>query len=211
MLSGVSDGGSTVARPAIWPLVLAATVAAAIVIMGSLALADTVEGGWRSATRGTARLALILLLIAYAASSLNLLVGGRLTLELMRRRRPIGLSFAAVMAIHVFCILALAAVARDGHVLHVVDTGGVAYAFIAVLALTSNDYSMRLLGPWWKRLHTVAIHVVLIKFASLVYQKAASGSLISLILLVMIGCSVVLRIAAAFVSTSRTVTSAEAR
>lgn len=191
-----------VARSANWLPVLAATAAAGIVIVVSLAFADTVHEGWRRATRDTARLGLILLLIAYTASSLNLLIKGRLMLALLRRRRSIGLSFAMVMFIHVLCIFALAAVTSDGQVVHVLDTGGLAYVFIAVMALTSNDYAMRLLGVWWKRLHFVAIHVVLIKFSQLIYQKAVGGSVVPLILLVMIGLSIAVRVAAATVSRS---------
>ena len=203
LTGGTSMRLRVVARSGNWGPVLAATAAATFVIVVSLIFADTAQEGWRRATRDTARLGLIVLLIAYTASCLNQLVAGRLMHALMRRRRSIGLSFAAIMAIHVFCIFALAAVSRDRHVIHVLDTGGLAYVFIAVMALTSSDYSMRLLGVWWRRLHFVAIHVVLIKFLQLVYQKATAGSLVSLILLMMIGSSIAVRIAAVLMSGSR--------
>lgn len=64
------------------------------------------------------------------------------------------------MAIHSLRIFALAAVIGDGHVVQMLDTGGLVYVFIALMALTSNDVAMRLLGVRWGRLHIVAIHVM---------------------------------------------------
>lgn len=42
--------------------------------------------------------------------------------------------------------------------------GALAYAFIYLMALTSNDAAQRAMGRWWKRLHIVGLHYIWLIF-----------------------------------------------
>jgi methionine sulfoxide reductase heme-binding subunit len=44
-------------------------------------------------------------------------------------------------------------------------TGWIALAGFALLAATSNDASLRALGPWWKKLHRIVYIVAILSFA----------------------------------------------
>lgn len=147
-----------------------ALVAAAF---GALALlrADDLVTGWRNAANVTARSAVPVFLAAYCASSLVRLFGGPLPRVLLVNRRALGLAVAAMMTVHVGAILAHGSVSKDPHAVHVVDSGGLTYVFIYLMALTSNQASRSVLGRWWAVLHGVGMQVILIKFFSLVVLR----------------------------------------
>ncbi len=115
------------------------------------------------AARWTARAALPLFLAAYLASSLLRLWPTALTRALVRRRRQWGLGFALAHSIHLVA-LAVNVILFRPRPAETLIGGGVAYLLIYLMALTSNDASMRLLGRWWKRLHRLGIHVVWLVF-----------------------------------------------
>lgn len=113
----------------------------------------------RLAARWTARIALPLFLVAYLASSLLRLWPGDFTKALIRRRRQWGLGFALAHTIHLGA-LAYNVLNYDPRSLPSLFPGGLAYVMIYIMALTSNDASMRALGKNWKRLHTFGIHYI---------------------------------------------------
>ena len=108
------------------------------------------------AARWTARAALPLFLVAYLANSLLRLWRGDITRALMRRRRQWGLGFALAHTIHLVAlgINVLVFAPREPAT---VIAGGIAYGMIYLMALTSNDASMRAMGKWWKRMHSFGI------------------------------------------------------
>jgi methionine sulfoxide reductase heme-binding subunit len=110
------------------------------------------------AARWTARAAFPFFLVAYAASSLLRLWPSQLTKALMRRRRQWGLAFALAHTIHLAALATNLLVFGETRPGLVLLGGGTAYALMYLMALTSNDWSMRKLGRNWKRLHTVGIH-----------------------------------------------------
>ena len=67
---------------------------------------------------------------------------------------------------------------------------------MALMALTSNDASQRLLGAWWKRLHTVGAYWIWFVFALTFSGRAFEPSL-SQALLVLLIAALMLRVAVA--------------
>lgn len=142
--------------------------ALALILGGGAALAGWVVGTSPAeqallAARWTARAALPLFLVAYLASSLLRLWPGEMTRALVRRRRQWGLGFALAHSIHLGALL-YNILNFDSRPLPTLLGGGLAYLLIYVMALTSNDASMRLLGKWWKRLHRFGIHYIWLIF-----------------------------------------------
>ncbi|WP_374542652.1 hypothetical protein [Sphingorhabdus sp.] len=115
------------------------------------------------AARWTARAALPLFLITYLASSLYRLAPGATTRTLLRRRRQWGLAFALAHSIHLAALLVNITLFRPRPLMTLAG-GALAYAFIYLMALTSNDAAQRAMGRWWKRLHIVGLHYIWLIF-----------------------------------------------
>lgn len=128
----------------------------------------TGEEAVRGVVRATARSSLVLFLGAFLASSLVRRWPGPLTRWLIVNRRGVGLSFAVSHLFHGLALVSLAVwypsfTARVGMATRVV--GGLGFLAVAVLAATSNDWSVRTLGPRrWQQLHRVAVHYVWLVF-----------------------------------------------
>ena len=116
------------------------------------------------AARWTARTALPMFLIAYLASSMLFICPGELTRAIMRRRRQWGLGFALAHTIHLVALGINVLVFGPSREPETLIGGGLAYALIFLMALTSNDRSMKLLGRNWKRLHLFGIHYIWLIF-----------------------------------------------
>ncbi len=139
------------------PLILAALLAAGACILGSQWGSDQATQ-WQLAARYTARVGFPVFIITYAASSLFALWPSDLTLTLLRTRRQWGLGFALTHGVHLAALTGFNMIANNIPALTTLVGGGGAYVILYVMALTSNGASMRLLGRWWKRLHTLGIH-----------------------------------------------------
>ena len=138
------------------PFLLALLLGGGAVAAGWLAGATPAEQALLAA-RWTARAALPLFLIAYLAGSLVRLWPSAPTRALVQRRRQWGLGFALAHSIHLGALAynVLVFAPRSWETL---VAGGFAYVMIYVMAATSNDASVRLLGPWWKRIHIFGLH-----------------------------------------------------
>jgi methionine sulfoxide reductase heme-binding subunit len=139
------------------PLFLALLFGLAAIALG-IAVGSTAPEQANLAARWTARAAFPFFLIAYAASSLLRLWPGPLTKALMRRRRQWGLGFALAHTIHLAALATNLLAFGESRTPLVLLGGGAAYGLMYLMALTSNDWSMRKLGKNWKRLHIVGIH-----------------------------------------------------
>ncbi len=140
------------------PIWLALAIALIAIALG-VVVGETPAEQAKLAARWTARVALPLFLVAYVASSLLRLWPGELTRALVRRRRQWGLGFALAHTIHLGA-LAHNVLNYDPRSLPSLFPGGLAYVMVYVMALTSNDASMRALGRNWKRLHTFGMHYI---------------------------------------------------
>jgi methionine sulfoxide reductase heme-binding subunit len=155
------------------PLLLALLFGLAAVAMG-IAIGATPAEQANLAARWTARAAFPFFLIAYAASSLLRLWPGELTRAIMRRRRQWGLAFALAHTIHLVALGTNLIVFDVARPLFVLLGGGAAYGLMYLMALTSNNWSMRKLGKNWKRLHSIGIH-----YSWIIFTNSYAGSLFS--------------------------------
>ena len=139
------------------PLVVAGLLAVAGVIVGFM-LGDAYREQWLLAARYTARASFALFLIVYCASSLLRLWPNATTKSLVRHRRQWGLGFALAHTIHLAALAYYNIIILNMPGLQSLLGGGLAYGLMFVMAATSNNASMRIMGRWWKRLHTLGIH-----------------------------------------------------
>ena len=116
-------------------------------------------------TRYSAHLALVFLLLAFSASILKAVVNNAQTRGLVRYRRQLGLGFAIAHTFHLKALILFLSNLEGYSVDASVAVAGFGYVVTALLALTSNDYSVRRLGPAkWKQLHTVGISILMLYF-----------------------------------------------
>lgn len=148
-----------------WWLFGAVLGAVGAIAAGSLAVHGWTDQGLLHITRYTARLAFLIFITVFASAALAQLAPSPLTRWLKRNRRYMGLSFALAHFIHLGALTAyLTAIGEAPDTVTIVGGGG-AYVFIALMALTSNDWSVRKLGPKsWRRLHLVGISYVWLIF-----------------------------------------------
>ncbi len=150
---------SNVSKLATYVLVLAA-IGVLIVILISPVFED--EATVAFALRLSAKLAFFVYALIFMARPLQQLFPTPVTQSLLRSRPFLGLSFAAVMSAH----LALIAwwfvfVARESPPVTTLLIGGIAYAFIFLMAITTFAAPARVLGPQnWRRLHRTGLYFV---------------------------------------------------
>ena len=142
-----------------------------------------------SIIRGLGQVSLVLLLFAYAITSMERL-WQTLARQLGRKVRPFGLVTArravglwalAYAALH---LLAYWLFEQDGNTWHVVvdffrrpfvTVGMVALLMMLALGLTSNRFSMIKLGPAWKQLHRLIGLIVALSILHYVLHKAGKN------------------------------------
>ena len=116
-------------------------------------------------TRYSAHLAFVFLLLAFSASTLKALVNNAQTRDLVRYRRQLGLGFATAHTFHLVALILFLSNLEGYSVDASIAVAGFGYVVTALLALTSNDYSVRRLGhAKWKQLHTVGISILMLYF-----------------------------------------------
>ena len=116
-------------------------------------------------TRYSAHLAFVFLLLAFSASTLKVLVNNAPTRDLVRYRRQLGLGFATAHTFHLVALILFLSNLEGYSVDASVVVAGFGYVVTALLALTSNDYSVRRLGPAkWKQLHAIGISILMLYF-----------------------------------------------
>lgn len=125
--------------------------------------------GVRMVIRFTARTSLLLFCLAFSAAALALLWPNKSTRWLRRNRRYLGVSFAASHAIHLAAIAAFAAMDPAGYAVATSISsyvfGGIGYAFIAAMTMTSFDRTAAAIGARaWRRLHLVGGYYLLFQF-----------------------------------------------
>ena len=167
MISGLLDRRAT-------PYGLALVLSGIAIGAGLLAGQDPASASALVA-RWTARAAFPLFLLTYAASSLFRLWPGTATRALLRHRRHWGLGFALAHSIHLVALAINLIVFDVFRPVPVLIGGGLSYGLIYLMALTSNDASMRAMGRNWKRLHIIGIHYAWIIF----FQSYAGAALTS--------------------------------
>lgn len=152
-----------------WPL-LGVLSAALLAMTAAIVLGHRLDvEGVRMAIRATARTSFVLFALAFSASAFLTLWPNGWTRWQRRNRRQLGLAFAVSHGIHALAILAFAHLDPAQFMAHTnavtFVTGGIAYGFIAAMALTSFDRTAAWLGPRaWRMLHWVGGYYLLISF-----------------------------------------------
>ena len=159
-----------------WPFFGVLAVVAAIVA-GSLAAFETAEAVLQHITRYTARFSFLIFVTVFASGALAALFPSDVTRWLRRNRRYTGLSFALAHFLHLIAIIALFVTIGEMPGLVTIVGGGLAYLFIAAMAATSNDWSVRKLGPKnWRRLHLAGVYYVWAIFMNSYLGRLASDA-----------------------------------
>jgi methionine sulfoxide reductase heme-binding subunit len=141
-------------------LVIAGLLLGAAVAASMLSAHGFTPEGWQLAARYTARTSFLLFLWPYLASSLTRLLPNALTRTVLRERRGLGLAFAGAHFVHLAALVTFLQVSGETPSPVTLALGGFGYVLVALMAATSNDASVRLLGRNWVRLHAFALHYV---------------------------------------------------
>jgi DMSO/TMAO reductase YedYZ heme-binding membrane subunit len=182
-------------RTTLWVIGVAA-IAAAIGASAYAVHGWTLDGAL-AAARWTARWSFPWFLLAWSASSLALLWPGGWRRTLLRRRRAVGLSFAAAHIVHAGFFLTAIFQFDLTRPLPLFLGGGTAYTFIILMALTSNDAAVRALGArHWKRLHTVGGWVVMAVFVKSYFGRLVEAPVVGALGSALIVAAFALRYAA---------------
>jgi DMSO/TMAO reductase YedYZ heme-binding membrane subunit len=166
---------------------------------GALGAQGAGEEGVGLVTRATARVACVIFLAAWSASSLRALWPAPATAWLLRNRRYVGLSFATAQLVHLLAIGGLVRLRGDAFEYDPVSlsVGGMAYVFTAALAATSSDRAVAWLGrARWRVLHRVGAHWIFFVFAATLLPKAFASPLHAL-LAALVAAALAARVAAA--------------
>ena len=126
-------------------------------------------GGVRMVIRFTARSSLLLFCLAFSAAALARLWPNAWTRWQRRNRRYLGLSFAASHAIHAVAIVVFAKMDPAGFVAATSPAsyvfGGIGYAAIIAMSMTSFDRTAAMIGPrTWRTLHLVGGYYLWFQF-----------------------------------------------
>jgi len=182
-----------------WTIVLGAALVGLILGLSFL----QAFGGWTregvlAGTAITARWAFPWFIAAWSASSLAKLWPGGWRTALLRRRRAVGLGFAANHFVHLGFVIAAVSQFGETRPLFVYLLGGGAYVMIAAMALTSHDAAQRWMGrKGWNLLHGVGGWWVLIIFANSYVGRLTEKPAIAAPAVALILAALGLRIAAA--------------
>ena len=116
-------------------------------------------------TRYSAHLAFAFLIIAFSASTLKRVSNNALSTYLMQHRRQVGLGFATAHFAHLTA-LSLYLTGLEGFSVDAsTAVAGFGYVVLLALTLTSNDWSVKQMGPVaWRRLHTTGINILMLYF-----------------------------------------------
>src|SRR5262245_37112433 len=126
--------------------------------------------GVRMVIRFTARTSLMFFCLAFSAAALARLWPNAFTRWQRRNRRYLGVTFAASHALHAAAIIAFANMDPAGFAAVTNLTGyvfgGIGYAFIIAMTVTSFDVTAAALGPRaWRALHLVGGYYLLLQFS----------------------------------------------
>ena len=149
---------------AVYFLVLSAVAVPTLVILAPDVMDESKLG---LALRVTARLAFVIYILVFVTRPLRQIVPMPLTFSLFRNRRYTGISFAAVMTMHLALISwLLLYVADEGRTLTSLLPGIVTYTLVTLMLVTSFDAPARALGSKnWRRLHKTGLYWIGTVFA----------------------------------------------
>lgn len=174
----------------------AALMALALGLSFTLAAGGWTRDGVLAGTAITARWSFPWFIAAWSASSLAKLWPGGWRARLLRRRRAVGLAFAANHFVHLGFVVAAVTQFGETRPLFVYLLGGGAYVMIAAMALTSSDAARRWIGPArWRLLHAVGGWWVLVIFTNSYVSRLMEKPMVAVPAVSLIGAALALRLA----------------
>jgi sulfoxide reductase heme-binding subunit YedZ len=147
-----------------------AVLMASLFVTGAVSLlavvaADFSEDSFGFVLRWSARLALVIYLLIFCARPLRQLGTHPVGRSLVRNRRYLGISFAAVMTVHLGFLTW-----HNGPTVSL--PGFITYALVYLMLLTSFDLPARWLGPKrWRALHRAGIYWLAIPFSVSIFGR----------------------------------------
>lgn len=152
-------------RPLPWPIILTAAGAFLLLVAVCLAVFGPGEMALSHITRYSARLSFLTFILVLLIGPAVRLWPSPLTRWLRRQRRYLGLAFALLHFCHLGALLWLLNHLGTPMTMIALFGGGVAYLLLALMALTSNDYTLHRLGPRrWRTLHLVGLGYIWLTF-----------------------------------------------
>ncbi|MBO6505065.1 MAG: hypothetical protein JJ850_16275 [Kordiimonadaceae bacterium] len=148
---------------------LIATVAVMLIIFlaGSYVVAGSYVAMLPLTMKPTVWLSFTFFIMAFTASSFQILFRGTYGRWAMKNRRYIGLSFALAHFTHAVLVLSNLALTEASRTAGQLSGGGLAYVFLGLMALTSNNASVRKMGAKnWKLMHKVGSYYIWLIFVS---------------------------------------------
>ncbi|MBB6093692.1 DMSO/TMAO reductase YedYZ heme-binding membrane subunit [Povalibacter uvarum] len=131
----------------------------------------------RVVIRATARISVVLFLLAFTAASLNALFPSAMTRWLRGNRRYLGVSFALSHFTHLAALFTLGIwfphpFVDDLNVVTLIG-GGLAYVFLTLMTITSFAGPRRLIGErGWSILHTTGLYYIWLIFLNSYVSRA---------------------------------------
>jgi len=152
-----------------WRLFAVLTLALTALCIWIAGMRDFEVEGVRMAIRFTARTSLLFFCLAFSAAALARLWPNAWTRWQRRNRRYLGVTFAASHGLHALAILCFAWMDPAGYAAATSPAsyifGGVGYAFIIAMTVTSFDRTAQALGSRaWRALHLVGGYYLLFQF-----------------------------------------------
>ena len=141
------------------------TLAASLATIACTFLFGADQEGLQLAARYTVRVSFPLFLLAYIASALAYAWRHDLSRWLLRNRRYLGLSFALAHTVHLGALTAFFITIRETPGNETLFVGGGAYLAMFLMAATSNNVSVSIMGRNWRRLHLLGMHYLWFVFA----------------------------------------------
>jgi len=163
-----------------WSLIgVLCTVVVLTCWLGYASKADPVEGV-ALVTRLTARFALVIFGLAFAASAARRLWPNAFTRWQTANRRYLGLAFAASHFLHLAAVIALIRMTPNffggASPIPVLVGGGIPYLLVTLMVATSFNRTAAWLGPkWWRRLHLTGSYALLIVFVLTFVPSVVKG------------------------------------
>jgi DMSO/TMAO reductase YedYZ heme-binding membrane subunit len=164
--------------------------------------------GVRMVIRFTARTSLLFFCLAFSAAALARLWPNAFTRWQRRNRRQLGVTFAASHALHAAAIFAFAKMNPAAYAaatsLASYVFGGIGYAFILAMTVTSFDITAAALGPRaWRALHLVGGYYLLLQFTVSFGKRIPDMPLYALFLIPLVAVFVLRMVAMASRRTPR--------
>jgi methionine sulfoxide reductase heme-binding subunit len=165
--------------------------------------------GVRMVIRFTARTSLLFFCLAFSAAALARLWSNAWTRWQRRNRRYLGVTFAASHALHAVATAGFAMIDPAGFTaatnLATYIFGGIGYAVIAAMTITSFDRTAALIGPRaWRSLHLAGGYYLLLQFTVSFGKRVPDMPLYSLFVMALVAVFVLRMVAMASRSTPRT-------